>query len=198
MSVSNIFQIHKPDILDCISHLSSDEVFTPPAIVNEILDALPKHLWTNPNIKFLDPSCKTGVFLREIAKRLMVGLSNEIPDEIVRRTHIYKNMLYGIAITNLTSLVSRRTLYYTKDPTNKDSVVEFDNSNGNIFYSRGKHAYERGKCKYCKLPENSLDRGDHLENYAYWFIHDISSEVFNVKFDVIIGNPPYQMKGGAG
>ena len=194
MSVSDLFQLHKPDILDCISHLSSDEVFTPPAIVNEMLDALPKHLWINPNIKFLDPSCKSGVFLREIAKRLMGGLSIEMPNENARRQHIYQNMLYGIAITNLTSLVSRRTLYYTKDPAKKAAVVEFNNSSGNIFYSRGKHIYERGKCKYCKLPENSLDRGEHLENYAYWFIHDISTEVFNVKFDVIIGNPPYQLQ----
>lgn len=194
MSLSNIFQFHKPDILDCISHLSSDEVFTPPAIVNEMLDALPSHLWINPNIKFLDPSCKSGVFLREIAKRLMSGLASEIINEADRRAHIYKNMLYGISITSLTSLVSRRSLYYTKDASLETSVVEFDNPAGNIFYSRGNHVYERGKCKYCKLPENSLDRGDHLENYAYWFIHDISTEVFNVKFDVIIGNPPYQLQ----
>jgi site-specific DNA-methyltransferase (adenine-specific) len=194
MALSNIFQFYKPDILDCISHLSSDEVFTPPAIVNEMLDSLPEHLWINPNTKFLDPSCKSGVFLREIAKRLMNGLSIEIPDESARRMHIYKNMLFGISITKLTSLVSRRSLYYTKDASSDASVVKFDNPSGNIFYNRGNHVYENGKCKYCRLPENSLDRGDQLENYAYWFIHDISTEVFNVKFDVIIGNPPYQLQ----
>lgn len=194
MILNNIFQLHKPDILDCISHLSSDEVFTPPAIVNEMLNALPEHLWLNPSNKFLDPSCKSGVFLREIAKRLFQGLSKEIPDEGKRREHIFKNMLYGISITELTSLVSRRSLYYTKDPAQSGSVVSFNNSSGNIFYQRAQHVYEKGKCKYCKLPENSLDRGDHLENYAYWFIHALSSEVFNVKFDVIIGNPPYQLQ----
>jgi len=192
--LESLLRLHKPDILDCISHLSSDEVFTPPAIVNEMLDQLPEHLWSNPNIKFLDPSCKSGVFLREIAKRLMLGLAREIKDERKRREHIYRSMLYGISLTELTSLVSRRTLYYSKDPSHSNSVVEFQDKSGNIFFQRGRHLYEKGKCRFCRLPENSLDRGEHLENYAYWFIHSLSAEVFNVKFDVIIGNPPYQLQ----
>lgn len=192
--LESLLRPHKPDILDCISHLSSDEVFTPPAIVNEMLDRLPGHLWVNPNTRFLDPCSKSGVFLREIAKRLMAGLASEIRDVTTRREHIYKNMLFGIALTELTSLVSRRSLYYSKDPTNKNSVVQFPDLNGNVFFQRGHHVYENRKCKYCRLPEGSLDRGEHLENYAYWFIHSASTEVFNVKFDVIIGNPPYQLQ----
>jgi len=169
--LESLLRPHKPDILDCISHLSSDEVFTPPAIVNEMLDRLPGHLWVNPNTRFLDPCSKSGVFLREIAKRLMAGLASEIRDVTTRREHIYKNMLFGIALTELTSLVSRRSLYYSKDPTNKNSVVQFPDLNGNVFFQRGHHVYENRKCKYCRLPEGSLDRGEHLENYAYWFIH---------------------------
>jgi site-specific DNA-methyltransferase (adenine-specific) len=89
----NIIGTHKPDILDCISNLSSDEVFTPPSVVNQVLDLFPNEVWSNPKLKFLDPACKSGVFLREIAKRLMVGLENKIEDEEVRREHIFKNML---------------------------------------------------------------------------------------------------------
>jgi site-specific DNA-methyltransferase (adenine-specific) len=194
MDLQALLKPHKPDILDCISNLSSDEVFTPPAIVTEMLDGLPKHLWGDPHTTFLDPCCKSGVFLREISKRLMNGLVDIIPDEEKRREHIFRKMIYGIAITELTSLVSRRTLYYSKKASGEDSVVKFDESSGNIFYQRGSHTYVHGKCKYCRLPENSLDRGEGRENYAYWFIHAISSEVFNVKFDVIIGNPPYQLQ----
>ena len=116
---------HVPDILDCIANLSSDEVFTPPEVANQVLDLLPKELWSDPNIKILDPCCKTGIFLRESARRLMVGLEKAIPDEEKRREHIFKNMLFGIAITELTGLVSRRSLYYSKDASSDYSIVQF-------------------------------------------------------------------------
>ena len=59
-------KIHNPDIFTCIANLSSDEVFTPPKIVSDMLDKLPEEIWKNENIKYLDPFSKSGVFLREI------------------------------------------------------------------------------------------------------------------------------------
>lgn len=200
----NLVGTHKPDILDCISNLSSDEVFTPPAIVNQMLDILPTEVWTNPDFKWLDPATKSGVFLREIAMRLMEGLKLAIPDEGERREHIFRNMLYGIAITELTGLIARRSLYYSKDASSNFSIIPFDDMQGNVHYSRGTHHYVNGKCWHCGSPIGQLDRGEHLENYAYQFIHDnrktlklpYALERFGVdmKFDVIIGNPPYQLQ----
>ena len=105
---------YNPDVLSCLANLSNDEVFTPPHLANQMLDLLPAEIWTNKNAKFLDPVSKSGVFLREIGKRLMEGLAEQIPDKQARINHIYKKQLYGIAITELTSLLSRRSVYCSK------------------------------------------------------------------------------------
>ena len=89
--------LHTPDVLSCLANLSNDEVFTPPDVVNQMLDLLPQELFSDPNATFLDPACKTGVFLREIAKRLLVGLADKIPDLQKRIDHVFHKQLYGIA-----------------------------------------------------------------------------------------------------
>ncbi|HQB07670.1 MAG TPA: hypothetical protein PK712_07405, partial [Rectinema sp.] len=101
---------YNPDVLLCLANLSSDEVFTPPTLANQMLDLLPNELWQNPEARFLDPSSKTGVILREIAKRLNKGLETQIPDLQARINHIMIKQLFGIAITELTGLLSRRSL----------------------------------------------------------------------------------------
>ena len=175
-----------------MSNLSSDEVFTPPDVANKVLDLIPDSLWQNPDIKVLDPCLKSGVFLRETAKRLMVGLEDKIKDEKKRREHIFTNMLYGIAITELTALISRRSLYYSKNADSKFSVYKFNNEEGNIIYKRSEHDFFAGKCNICGAIEDKLERGEEFENYAYSFIHE--EDVFkDMKFDIVIGNPPYQL-----
>ena len=76
--MADVYQnFYNPDVLSCLANLSNDEVFTPPEVANRMLDLLPQELFRSPDTTFLDPACKSGVFLREIAKRLLVGLEKK-------------------------------------------------------------------------------------------------------------------------
>jgi site-specific DNA-methyltransferase (adenine-specific) len=204
-----------PDVLTCIANLSNDEVFTPPEFANQMLDTLAEawaadhdgaNIWADKNVTFLDPFTKSGVFLREITTRLTEGLSNAIPDLQDRVDHILTRQVYGIAITAITSLLARRSLYCSKYANSEHSIAKsFVKPDGHVWFQRTEHTWNETKCIFCGAPKALLDRGTALENYAYAFIHtnDIKSRVSEIfggkmQFDVIIGNPPYQMSGGAG
>ena len=213
---------YNPDILSCLANLSNDEVFTPPEIANDILDMLPQELFSDPNTTFLDPASKSGVFLREIAKRLLKAqipeadsLSQIINDKLKKGEsltpeeesfttrlqltidHIFQKQLYGIAITEMTGLLSRRSVYCSKKANGKYSLTTFDTEEGNIRYHKIDHTWQNGKCIFCGAAQSQYDRDASLESHAYeWIHHQDVSTIWNRSFDVIISNPPFQMSDG--
>lgn len=206
---------HNPDVLTCIANLSNDEVFTPPELANQMLDTLEQawaesnggvSIWADPDATFLDPFTKSGVFLREITRRLTEGLASQIPDLEERVDHILTKQVYGIGITQLTSLLARRSVYCSKDATGTHSIAKsFDRHWGNIWFERTDHTWAGEKCAYCGANSRDYARGDDLETHAYAFIHttDISARLkrmfgADVQFDVVIGNPPYQLGQSGG
>ena len=126
-------------MLECLANLSNDEVFTPPRVANAMLDLLPQDLFRDPTTTFLDPCSKSGVFLREIAKRLIVGLEPVFPDLQERLDHIFHKQLFGFAITGLTALVSRRTVYCSKFADGEYAISPLDTPEGNILLLRAEH-----------------------------------------------------------
>lgn len=217
------------DILNMLNSISNFEIFTPFEVAQNMVNLLPEDVFKDPSYKFLDPCVKSGIFLREIIYKLndnlplikytdpYSGITYDLSDKKERISHILRNMIYGIAISELTAYVSRRTLYGVMD-ANVDKELEFLNSkllskkqdinsddlhfndyyDYKIFNTKDRNGYEKEGNIFYPNDETNIDN----EDTHYPFINETEHKFINlikegkVKFNIIIGNPPYQQNDG--
>ena len=159
---------HVKDVIKIMSKFVKDgeiekrnfgEVMTPITLVKEMLDTLPKEVWSNPNLKWLDPCNGAGTFPYVVIYKLMFGLKGVIDDDNLRYKHIVENMIYTC------ELQSRNVALWLCGVDPKDEYTT------NTYWG------------------SFLDEGFDYHMKNVWGIE---------KFDIVIGNPPYQKSDGDG
>ena len=159
------------------------EVFTPIKLIEEMMDKLTEadpNIWSNPNLKWLDPAAGMGNFAVVVYLRLMEGLKKQMPNIEERKKHILENMLYMVEYDRTNSFMMSKIFCGNKYKLNifTGSFIEGER-------------YEKEDIDIFSLDETKIKKYKY-KNYAEEnkrFSRNINT--FGGKFDIIMGNPPF-------
>uniref|UniRef100_UPI0037363EF2 Eco57I restriction-modification methylase domain-containing protein n=1 Tax=Faucicola boevrei TaxID=346665 RepID=UPI0037363EF2 len=168
--LANYFEHQKEDIFDYIPPQKTNQIFTPKWVVKMMIDKFEQEnpdIFNDPNLKFADLYMKSGLYMTEIVKRLYIGLENQFPNPTERLKHIFANQIYGFAPSEIIYQIA------------KNFILGFDDN------------------QYIKHNIVMLDTTPYAESLYKGGDLDFNKKLTDIfgksmKFDVIVGNPPYQ------
>ncbi len=178
--ISHIYE----KLLDTKERNGEGIVFTPENVADYTIEKvfeseLIKNKIENDNIRVLDPSCGSGIFLVKFFKRLIKERRKISGQQLtIQEKHrLLKKSVYGIDINSNALRIAAFSLY----------LEIFENISPDIINKEVFEKYENGENHFMlpELKDHNLICGNSLFN----------DNIFkDEKFDLILGNPPWSYK----
>lgn len=160
--------------------------YTPPALVEFILNEKLPICKTdkNYNVKVLDPSCGSGIFLVESFKRLVKRYENQHKEKIkdfAKLKKLLTDNIFGIELHQQAIKVAAFSLY----------LALIDNLEPN------KTLWQKEKYQLPNLINNPNDKSLKGQGKNLFCRDTIlqNAEIENIEFDLVVGNPPFGTTG---
>jgi hypothetical protein len=163
------------DIFDYIPPQQTNQIYTPKAVVEMMIDNLEKQspeIFKSKDNTFLDPYMKSGLFITEIVKRLYNNLENRIPDKNQRLEHILTKQVYGFAPSKILHLISNETIFGFMHGQPEFKKMRYRVEKNFVWFENEDELVTKNKGALSDRINTEWSQG--------------------MKFTAVVGNPPYQ------